>query len=177
MSRGYRVRLRERALTRVSGTVQATDSLSLGVDLMPVLPEPEMTDLLRAGLEADGWKADGAELVLDLADGLSARLAADGREIRVVGQVSREVVGSGEGHAEAEARMKANRSQGEARLQADLARRLDRAEASLHGRLNDVVQRIYIEALKRKAGRLGEITSMDERMGEGGLELTIKVKV
>ncbi|MEZ4466645.1 MAG: hypothetical protein R3F60_22660 [bacterium] len=180
MSRGYRIRWRE-AVTRVTerGTVAASDRLELGVELLPILPEAEMVALLREALCDDGWSpsADGG-LVRQLPGGAEARLAADGRSVQLRIEGTRAVQATADTQVEAQQALSRNEVAARERLAAELAQRLDRAEADLQGSLADHVQRIYVRALKEKAARLGEVTSIDERTDEaGGLELTIKVKV
>ena len=180
MSRGYSIRWRTQTVTRVTerGSVTAADRLELAVDLLGILSEGEMTALLRDALCADGWTPAGDGELVQVIDGVEARLAKDGRSIRMGVEGSRDVRGVGDDRDEAVRALARSEERAQAALSSELARRLDRAEADLQGRLAEVIQGVYVEALKQKAARLGEVSSIDERMDEQGqLELTIKVKV
>ncbi|MCA9527616.1 MAG: hypothetical protein KC549_15115, partial [Myxococcales bacterium] len=116
--------------------------------------------------------------LVQVIDGVEARLAKDGRSIRMGVEGSRDVRGVGDDRDEAVRALARSEERAQAALSSELARRLDRAEADLQGRLAEVIQGVYVEALKQKAARLGEVSSIDERVDEQGqLELTIKVKV
>ncbi len=174
MSRGYRVSWRP-PVRRASRDIDAEDRLHLRVELMPILDEGEMAALLRAELEAGDWSVSGDDLVCER-DGADVRLSGG----EVVASVRDRVTVTGSGRTDHEAGIAAEaRVEGTERdLKRAVTRRLTGLEKDLRGELDRVVQRVYIEALKRKAARMGDVESIDERTGEDGeLELTIRVKV
>lgn len=174
MSRGYRVSWRP-PVRRATRDIDAEDRLHLRVELMPILDEGEMGALLRAELEAGDWSARGDDLVCERS-GAEVRLT-DGE---VVAQLKGAATVTGSGRTDQEARAAATSKveDTERRLKRDVTRRLTGVERDLRGELDGVIQRVYIEALKRKAARMGDVESIVERTGEDGeLELTIRVKV
>ena len=59
-----------------------------------------------------------------------------------------------------------------------IGERLGAAEGDIRESVQAALQKVYVEALQRKAASLGEIESMQESRGaDGELELTIKVRV
>ena len=174
MSRGYRVSWRPpvRDATR---DIDAEDRLHLRVELMPILDDAEMSALLREQLEARGWRPSGDDLVCER-DGAEVRLS--GGEVVATLRETAQVVGQGRSDHEASEAAKERAEVSAPRLREQVTRRLTAIERGLRGDLDAVVQRVYVEALKRKAGRMGEVEAIDERTGtDGELELTIRVKV
>lgn len=191
MSQCYRVQLQ----ASISRTVEAEDSVSYPLELTALLPEPEMRDLLASALAQQGWTADGRifrrtgpsgealELDLDTMT-LTARLA---RQSEVVTDV--EAVGRAESqtHAEQEAR-RLLQERGEAAgqgiaeagkrtLQREVSAALAAGEDARRAELHGVLQQVYAEALKRKAGQLGNVMEVQEGTdAEGNYELSIRVE-
>jgi hypothetical protein len=52
-----------------------------------------------------------------------------------------------------------------------------KVEAALSEQLEPIVQGVNVEALQRKAAKMGEVTHVDERRDGDQVELTIRVKV
>lgn len=191
MSQCYRVQLQ----ASISRTVEAEDSVSYPLELTALLPEPEMRDLLASALAQQGWTADGRifrrtgpsgealELDLDTMT-LTARLA---RQSEVVTDV--EAVGRAESqtHAEQEAR-RLLQERGEAAgqgiaeagkrtLQREVSAALAAGEDARRAELHGVLQQVYAEALKRKAGQLGNVMEVHEGTdADGNYELSIRVE-
>ena len=191
MSQCYRVQLQ----ASISRTVEAEDSVSYPLELTALLPEPEMRDLLASALAQQGWTADGRifrrtgpsgealELDLDTMT-LTARLA---RQSEVVTDV--EAVGRAESqtHAEQEAR-RLLQERGEAAgqgiaeagkrtLQREVSAALAAGEDARRAELHGVLQQVYAEALKRKAGQLGNVMEVQEGTdADGNYELSIRVE-
>ena len=191
MSQCYRVQLQ----ASISRTVEAEDSVSYPLELTALLPEPEMRDLLASALAQQGWTADGRifrrtgpsgealELDLDTMT-LTARLA---RQSEVVTDV--EAVGRAESqtHAEQEAR-RLLQERGEAAgqgiaeagkrtLQREVSAALAAGEDARRAELHGVLQQVYAEALKRKAGQLGNVMEVLEGTdADGNYELSIRVE-
>jgi hypothetical protein len=173
MSRGYVVRW----LTE-SQTITAADHCKLDIDLLGILPEGDMVDLLKRSLVAAGWRETEDGLVSpDQSGGVLIRLAPDGRSLEIRLSAQDTVQGRGitqESAAQSAARA-AERSQG--RLESQVAAALVRAEPGVRAQLNQVLQGVYIEALKKKAQSLGQLQSVQEnRNADGEIEVVIKVR-
>jgi hypothetical protein len=137
-----------------------------------------MRDLVRQQLKAAGWK-EGKDGTLEkkLDDGAVAVLGADGKTVTVELSTEQEVVASGRTNQEAAASLQEKKEHAEKEAKQRATQRLARAEPTVRGELDEVVQRVYVEALKRKAAQMGQIESQVESRGaDGSLEITIKVK-
>lgn len=178
MSRGYRIRWPQPAWKDASTRVASEDAMCMDVGVLEILPEDEMIALLRAQLEKDGW-SKGQDGALSRSFGeVTAELAPDGRTLTARATVSREVTARGTTEAEAQAKLGRAQEAASKELDKKVAERLDAAEGEVRAAVQAALQRVYVEALQRKAASLGEIESMQEVRGEGGeLELTIKVRV
>lgn len=192
MSQSYRVELK----SSVSRSVQADDRVSRRIELTEILPAAEMKDLLRAELEAAGFAQDeaspgklsalgeaGEEIVVDLdAMELTASLAEErevSTEVSARGsawnrraarkQAAEELARrEAQAHGDLEARGKT--------LQGEVSRKLEESEPGRMRRMNEILQRVYAESLKRKARRLGDVLEVREGVTpEGEYELVIKV--
>ena len=92
--------------------------------------------------------------------------------------VAREVTARGTTEAEAQAKLGRAQEAASKELDKKVAERLDAAEGEVRAAVQAALQKVYVEALQRKAASLGEIESMQEVRGaDGELELTIKVRV
>ena len=60
-------------------------------------------------------------------------------------------------------------------MQREIAEALDATEDERNQELNEVVQEVYSESLKRKARRLGTVTEMQESRQGNDYELVIKI--
>jgi hypothetical protein len=171
MSRAYRV-----TWVAAARTVTASDRIRMDVDLLDILPEGDMSSLLREQLKADGWKDHGGELVLDEGD-VRATLSRDGKTIELTHEAERAVNVRSATKQEAERQADAAATAAEEDLKARAAERLARVEPVIREKLGKSLQRVYVEALRRKAQSLGEVESMQESVsGDGELEVVIKVK-
>ena len=173
MSRGYRIRMRA-PVTNRSGSAKASDGLRMDIDLLPILDVAQMQTLLADVLAKAGWQERGGALETEI-DGTRVRLEGDHLSITVAGE--RAVQGKGTNASAAEAQMRVRRDAAQSALEEQLGRKVAKVEAALCEALEPAVQAVYVEALKRKAAQMGEITSIDERRDGDQVELTIKVKV
>ncbi len=178
MSRGYRLQWAaslRRQMVKDQRETAVADVFRMEVDLLPILPRPEMLERLAEALAEAGWTRRGdvvettrKDVVVSLRDGqLEARVKRQGRV-------------SGSGASAAEARVAANEAaeRAEGRMQAQLTRELQALEVELRPEIEQAVQRVYVAALEAKARRMGEVQSVLERVDENGqAELVIKVKV
>lgn len=192
MSQMYQVRL----ASSVTRRVQAGDSVSYPLRLTGILPEEELLELLRQALLRRGFAADegdpqrlegegsaGERIVVDLA--AKTVTASLEEESELATEVNVTGLGYDRKQALAEARrdLEEHRRQAAARLEREgkaaekqLTRRLADSDEERQRQLHEVLQEVYAEALKRKAGQLGDV--MEVREGttpDGQYELVIKV--
>lgn len=178
MSRGYRIRLPQPAWKDVTARVESADAISMDVAVLEILPEAEMLALLRARLEQDGWsKGQGGSLSKKFGE-VTATLAPDGRTVAVKAAASKQVNVRGQSEQDAASRLERAKGGAERELAQAIGERLGAAEGDIRDSVQGALQKVYVEALQRKAASLGDIESMQESRGaDGELELTIKVRV
>jgi hypothetical protein len=173
MSRGYVINW-----VTVRNTIQAGDKIEIAVELLGIIADGDMTALLRQELEQDGWTArkDGTmELVRD---GIRATLNREATKIAVTLERKREIVARGVTDAEAKKSLDTTSAAAEERLKEEIAKELTRAETDIRAGVDQAIQRVYLEALKKKAASIGTIEGMQEsRRDDGEYEITIKVRV
>lgn len=189
MSRAYWVKL----TSAVSETIDASDKAVHKIDLESVIPEDEMEDILKGALERNGWEDSG--------DGTYTKTGDDGvtltwnledmtveATVRQEQQVTRDVQVEGRGYDQGTARREAERllkqreqaardaigAESE-KLQRELAKQLGDNEQERMREINGVLQETYAEALKRKARRLGNVTSVQESSDGDEYSLTITI--
>ncbi len=193
MSQCYHIELK----SAVVRTVKGEDSVSYPIELTDILPADEMKDLLRQQLKDTGWEAQNSEETIFVTEGPGGEsLTLDLETMEVTASITteREVVaealvqGRGESHQQAqqnaahqlqeEESMLGDKieDQGNRELQDEVTSRLAESEADRQRLINEVLQGVYSESLKRKAGQLGDIMEISESTGEdGNYELTIRV--
>lgn len=191
MSRAYWVKL----ASSVSTTIDASDKAIHKIDLEAVVPAGEMGELLERALEQSGWtrsEDNGREFSKTMQDGVELTWNLDTHTVEAAAteqrQVVREVEVQGRGYDQNIARSDAERqlakrekaaqqeaSIEEERLQRELTDRLGANEKDRVRELNEVLQKTYAEAVKRKAGRLGNVTSVSESQQDGEYQLTIVI--
>lgn len=178
MSRGYRVRWSEPVWRQTSAKVESADAIAMEVGLLEILPEAEMLALLRARLSEEGWTpGEGGALRRSFGE-VRVELTPDGRTLTARSSASREVSARGTTDAEAQARLARSSEAATRELSRKVADRILAVEGEIRGSFQAALQRVYVEALQRKAAALGEVESVSESRDEdGALELTIKVRV
>lgn len=178
MSRGYRVRMPEPTWRNVSTQLESVDAIAMDVGLLEILPEAAMVELLRERLAEDGWQRGEDGVMRRSFGGVEAELAADGRSVTVRASATQDVTARGNTEAEAAARLERIRKTAATELAKAAAQRIVASEPEVRAALQGALQRVYVEALQRKAASLGHIESVHEgRSDDGELELTIKVRV
>lgn len=176
MSRGYRVVVEP--LSTANKHVSASDELCVDVSLLPILPPEEMHDILKAELEKDGWKqtADGGR-EKTIRPGLKATLAADGSTVTISMTAERDVGGSGRTEADAKAAAQKNAEAAAAAVKREATTALASAEADVRAALEKAIQKVYIDALEKKAKSMGQVESIERgTSADGSMEITIKVR-
>jgi len=192
MSKCYLIRLQESV--SVGTSVTASDTMTHRIEVTNVLTEKEMKKLLAEELEKQGWEEisdrvykkksenNGIELVWDLEKGeVTASLAQDK-------EVVHETVVTIHSHSERGAqkelkrRKKAEQDRVEAaaetvqrKMQKQISNLLGDSEEERRKQLNQILEKVYGEALKRKAMTLGNVMSIDESIEGDDYELIIRV--
>lgn len=190
MSRAYWVKLS----SSVTETVNASDRATHRIELDAVVPEAEMKDIVQAALEESGWTRDedgrtfrrrmgDIELVWNVEENVVEATVESSQD------VTRDVQVEGRAYSQTAAEQSAQRQlqqreqtardaiAAEAeQLQKQLTRKLTDSEQERVREINGVLQKAYTEGLKRKARRLGNITSIQEGTNDkGDYELTITI--
>lgn len=192
MSQVYQVRL----TSNVTQTVRASDNMRHRVELTDILTVPEMHDLLTHALRERGWRdldgdgkrfeqtgPSGERLVWDLSEGHVTATIERERQVEV--EVAAQ--GFGESNAQAqEAARKAleqqrSRAQGhiavsEQAMNREVSAELEASEQARIRHINEVLQRVYTDALKRKAHQLGTVVSVQEQRTGDDFELVIHIR-
>jgi FtsH ternary system domain X5 len=190
MSRAYRVSVRE-SLTQV---VRGEDRVSTTLELLEILPCEAMAELLREELARRGFEDRDGKMVRE-GDAIAIEVDPASGEVVVRSEVSKEIVlkKKQEGYADTdhgkrgrEAVESALRGQLQKELEADAKAKAeeiqDKATARLEGELqglkaelDQVVNRVTAEALKRKAAQIGQIKQITEDTADGSMTIVLEV--
>jgi hypothetical protein len=190
MSRAYRVKVRE-SLRQV---IRAEDRVSTQLEWLEILPADSMAGLLRGELAARGFQAEGGRMVRRRG-GVTVAVAPESGTVTVSAESSDEVTlevtregvsydDFGPSHKkQTEERLRdgirkdleQKAGQAEAALQAGVTDRLERELIDLRPELDQVVNRVTAEALKRKAAQMGQIKEMTEDPRDGSLTIVLEV--
>ena len=189
MSRAYRISVKE----SVHRVIKAEDSVCTQLEVLEVLPPEQMAGLLADELEKRGFKKAGERLVRT-EDGvtisidpraMTVTVTAEGRE-RATAEASREGwaaddYGPHEGKVREELKKELQKElekklqDKKAELQGQVTDRLEGKLSDLRQELDQVVNRVTAEALKRKAAQLGQIKEMTEDPQAGSLTIVLEV--
>jgi hypothetical protein len=189
MSRAYRIRVRE----SVKRVVSARDRISTQLEILEILPAEQMGELLTQELEKRGFQRRGDVVVreehgititVDPATG-SVTVQAEGSE-----EVELQAEKEGRSHDEAGAHaarvkkelqaqarkeLEEQATQETARVQSQITDRLEGQLGDLRRELDEAVNRVTAEALKRKAAQMGEIKELTEDAETGSLTIVVEV--
>lgn len=186
MSLSYRVTL------QVCEVVSADDKTVHQLDLREVLDGEEMKDLLREKMLERGFEEQDGKLVRQQEGGETLTLDLESMELTTELELESEVKGKVETWGDAESRANAKRQaesraqnqadalieRGQRDAQSKVSSQLAAGESERLEEMNQVLQEVYSEALKRKARRMGEVVEQYEGTNERGeYELVIKVEV
>jgi hypothetical protein len=172
MSRGYAVHW-----VTVRNTVHAADHLEISIELLGIIAEGEMNSLLQRELERDGWKRQSDGTMLFERDGVRASLDQACKKITVTSEKQCDVVAHGVSDQDANQELEGVARQSKEALGRELVLELTKAEADLRAEVDQAIQRVYVEALKKKAASIGTIEGMQEsRREDGEYEITIRVR-
>jgi hypothetical protein len=190
MSRAYRIKVSE-ALRRI---LRADDHVSTMLEILEILPHDEMAQLLadelmRRGFERQGQvlvrQHQGVSVTVNPAEG-TVTVHAEGSELVNIaadkeGRVFEEWGRGGRKLAQEELRQNLRQNlekqaeQKTAELQQEVTERLERQLGSLRQELDQVVNRVTAEALKRKAAQIGQIKQLTEDPQSGSLTIVLEV--
>jgi len=194
MSQVYHVKLKE----SVSETFSVSDHVKHKLCLTPILPEGEMLELLKQQLLDAGYTEEAGALTLENERGAHVSVDLEALEATVTLSRSREVKeeltatasyendrGPGREAAEQRAadelakKLSDHKVKGERVTQAltqDVINALSEHREAQQAELNQVLQRVYTESLKRKASQLGDVLEVTESTVDGQYELVIKIE-
>jgi hypothetical protein len=191
MSRSYRIAVRE----SVNRVIKAEDKVSTKLEVLEVLPPEQMAGLLSDELEKRGFEKDeDGETLVREEDGVVISVDAKTGTVTVSAESSEaaKLEGERQGRAydDVGPHAKEVRENLRKELQKDLERKVEEKTAALQGKVTDklegkltdlrqemdeVVNRVTAEALKRKAASMGQIKEMTEDPQTGSLTIVVEV--
>lgn len=188
MSRIYRVKLSETSRR----TIRVEDGVRTHLQILDVLPRPQIAGLLREALKEKGFaEEEGGDLLRVDADGVEVRVDCEAgqvdvrlaRDQAVERSTTQEVAldtdwgEAGKERAREQLRRKLDSEidAEEEKLRSEVTRKLEGKIADLRVELDTITNRVVADALKIRAGQLGQIIEVDDRLEEGSV--TIKVKL
>jgi light-regulated signal transduction histidine kinase (bacteriophytochrome) len=187
MSLAYQISL------NIQEVVGADDEVTHKLDLREILDQESMIELLKAALAERGFEeVDEATMERVGDDGVKQSVNLESLEVtsslEIEKEVSAQVSAVGDGETRAEARRDAERrardrvsavvESGTRDVQREVTAKLEKGQSGRIEELNEVLQGVYAEALKRKAPQMGEVIEVREGTNAAGdYELTIKVQV
>mgnify|MGYP005855089941 CR=1 FL=1 len=196
MSRAYRIEVKERLRTILKGE----DRVSTRLELLDILPRDQMAKLLADELKRRGFElTDPAQpdgpLERTREDGLVVEI--DPRSSEVVVRLEREreteIEGSKVGVGDTDYGKKGEHSltrklredllkelsetarKQSGQLQREVTDQLERELSGLRAELDQAVNRVTVEALKRKAAAMGRIKEVSENPDAGAVTIVLEV--
>ena len=189
MSRAYRICLRESARK----VIRAEDHVSTHLELLNILPPEQTAGLIAAELEKRCFMKDGDVLVRKQS-GDTVTIEPSSGTVTVKADACAEIQVDAEttGYAtdekgpaakrveqalrrELEVTMKNKAELRQASLQAKVTATLEAQLGDLRQELDQAVNRVTAEALKRKAGQLGTIKQVTEDPESGSMTIVLEV--
>jgi hypothetical protein len=186
MSRAYRISIKE-SLTR---TVEVDDGVCSSLELLPILQKERMRELLAHELGQRGFVRQGQTATRAADDGVTIAIDLDSGEVNVtaeghatldlktersaIGEVGDSPVREQALRATARQALEREAKAEEEALRRQVTQRLEGTLRDVKGELDQVVNRVTVEALKQRAAELGQVEEVHE---EANGNLTIKVRV
>ena len=190
MSRSYRISVRE----CVNRVIRAEDRVTTDLEMLEVLPPEQMAGLLGDELERRGYRRedggvlvrrdDGVTVSVDPAKGKVTVAAATAVDLNLEGQKDGRSFDDAGRHAERvkeglrqelQRDLQRQASEKETGLQTQVTDRLEERLGALRTELDEAVNRVTAEALKRKAAQLGRIKEITEDPQAGSLTIVVEV--
>ncbi len=190
MSRAYRIKVQE-SLRRV---LKASDHIRTELEILEILPAEQMAQLLTEELQKRGFEKRGQELIrnekgveisVEPSSGTVTVRASALERIDI--EASKNVVADADWGqnlttearraAEEELRqgLEKEAAKKAAALQQQVTERLEGRLADLRKELDQAVNRVTAEALKRRAAQIGHIKEMAEDQASGSLTIVVEV--
>ena len=189
MSRAYRIKVRE-SLRKL---LRAHDRVQTELELLGILPAEEMAALLEKELQGRGFKKEDKALVRRQG-GVTISVEPETGTVTLQGerQEDLDIKGEREGRGyedqgkgrqglqkqlqkELKEVLKKEAERRESDLQRKLADQLEAHLGDLQRELDQAVNRVTAEALKRKAAQLGTIKELTEDPEAGALTIVLEV--
>jgi hypothetical protein len=189
MSRSYRISVRE----CVNRVIKAEDRVSTQLEVLEVLPPEQMAGLLAEELKKHGFeeeantlvrKEDGVTITVDPRAG-TVTVSTEGSETtKVEGERQGRAYDDVGPHAkqvrenlrqELQRELEKKVQEKTAELQGQVTDRLEGKLTDLREELDQVVNRVTAEALKRKAASLGQIKELSEDPQSGSMTIVVEV--
>jgi hypothetical protein len=189
MSRAYRVSVKE----CVNRVIKAEDRVSTQLEILEVLPPEQMAELLAQELVQRGFERNGNTLTRT-EDGVTISVEIDSGTVTVSseGCETAKVQGERVGRAYDDVGPQAGEVRQTLRedLKRDLQQKVDEKTAALQSKVTDrlegkltdlreeldqAVNRVTGEALKRKAASLGQIKELTEDPETGSMTIVVEV--
>src|SRR6185437_6002024 len=189
MSRSYRVSVRECE----NRTIRAEDHVSTQLEVLEVLPPEQMAALLADELEKRGFERDGTRMTRKQ-NAVTITVETTTSTVTVAAEASEETSIEAERadrayddvgpHAKTvrenlkeQVKKDIDNKAGEqtASLQTKVTDRLEGELCDVRQELDQAINRVTGEALKRKAGQMGQIKEMTEDPQAGSLTIVVEV--
>lgn len=188
MSRAFRIQVEQR-LDRV---IKASDHVSTHLEILEILPCDQTAELLAEELKARGFEPKGDKLVrrekgvIIEIDPKTAEVLvrAEGQEALEL-EVARTVIADADRALKADTRkavqdelqksLEAQADAMKAKLQQEISNKLEGRLLDLQEELNQVVNKVTAESLKRRAAQIGNIKEISEDAQSGSLKIVVEV--
>jgi hypothetical protein len=172
MSRSYRVKWKS-----CSTLVETEEGYHMPLAMLDILPPAEMAELLREQLLAAGWQKDGDSVRKRVQD-VEVRMGPKAEVLELTARKKQTATAQGPDDKAAQLQLREQSKLVEQAIKQQAAQELNRVEPAIRKDFQEILQKVYVEALKKRASGIGQIESMMESRDEhGAMELTIKVKL
>lgn len=189
MSRAYRIRVRE-SLRRI---LRASDRVRTQLELLAVVPAEETAALLAAELEHSGFESvdgvyvlsvDSIQVQVDPLNGTVVVMAEgaqtferekSGEVWTEANRVELQTAAHEELASQVRSQLESEAEAEKSKLQREVTDRLEQALRDIRPQLDRIVNRVTVEALKRKAAALGRVKSIAEDADGGSLTIVLEV--
>jgi flagellar hook-associated protein FlgK len=188
MSRAYRIKISE----NLRRHIEVSDGIQSKLEILDIVPPEQTAALLERELAAAGFeqREDGQWVRVD-ADGVEVRVDAKQSTVTVSASadadvdITRERVVSAWAENDASTRERGHKAltdelEGEANerekdLQAKVTAHLEGKLGDLRRELDQISNRVTVEALKQKAASMGEVQEISEDPETGSLTIRVKL--
>jgi hypothetical protein len=189
MSRAYRISVKE----SVNRVIRAEDKVSTDLEIIEVLPPEDMGRLLAEELGKRGFTQEG-EVMVRRENGVTVSVDPKTGTVTVQAEASEQVTEETEktGHGyddvgpgadkiresltqEAKKDLEKKVAERNAALQNKVTDRLEQQLGDIRSELDQAVNKVTAEALKRKAASMGQIKEVTEDEQTGNLTIVVEV--